>query len=62
MRQPGEAWGLLDLAIGLASYAALYGLAAWLLLLSRAERSRLITGIRSKSGLREGIAASKKSD
>jgi hypothetical protein len=41
LRNPGEAWGLVDLAIGMASYAILYAVCAAFLLLSADERLRL---------------------
>ena len=58
----GEAWGLLDLAVGMASYAVLYAGCAGLFLLSGEERTRILRAVRgsrqaangeSKSGGRE---------
>ncbi|MBT5584569.1 MAG: hypothetical protein HOI89_01145 [Phycisphaerae bacterium] len=62
MRAPGEAWGLIDLATGMASYGALYGTAAWFLLLSSVERTRFLRVIRGKTGLRDSVDEVEMSD
>ncbi|MBT4768769.1 MAG: hypothetical protein HOO04_10475, partial [Phycisphaerae bacterium] len=62
MRAPGEAWGLIDLATGMASYGALYGTAAWFLLLSSVERTRFLRMIQGKTGLRDSVDEVEMSD
>ena len=62
MRAPGEAWGLIDLATGMASYGVLYGISAWFLLLSSQERTRLLRVIRGKTGLRDSVDEVEMSD
>jgi hypothetical protein len=61
-RHSGEAWGFLDLAVGMASYAVLYAGCAGLFLLTGEERTRMLRAVRgsrqaangeSKSGGRE---------
>ena len=41
LREPGELWGLLDLAISLAAYSLVYGIAAFFVLLNSEERRRV---------------------
>lgn len=47
-RESGEAWGLLDLGLGLASYALAYAGFSWIFLLSPQERTRLLRAVQGR--------------
>ncbi|MDP6478875.1 MAG: hypothetical protein QGI75_02405 [Phycisphaerales bacterium] len=45
----GEAWGLLDLALGLVSYAGVYASCSWIFLLTVEERTRILRAMRGRA-------------
>ncbi|MDP6158202.1 MAG: oligosaccharide flippase family protein [Phycisphaerales bacterium] len=45
-RTSGEAWGLLDLGLGLVTYAAVYAGCVWIFLLASEERTRILRAMR----------------
>jgi O-antigen/teichoic acid export membrane protein len=51
-RESGEAWGLLDLGLGMTTFAVVYVLCIWVLLLSGEERERVVRSVRRLRGSR----------